>query len=199
MSAAASFHGTSTNHFPDMGKKPKDDNRSLPTWATWPDQGEDAIASAINELFWSSASEAINAVLSLSSDVGRCSKINLTALSKDNVTSQPPSSEPFNPPEDEKAFRHIALCLLQTIGMQALLVAKFGQSVEFGTGLFDCSVLLEHRGDTLGTGVDALDWMFSHPKLRFATRSTLHWGNAHGSIIYGPLRFETGVKTEDSL
>ncbi|KAG5650204.1 hypothetical protein H0H81_000318 [Sphagnurus paluster] len=25
------------------------------------------------------------------------------------------------------------------------------------------------------------------------------WGNAHGSIIYGPLRFETGIKTDESL
>ncbi|THH18223.1 hypothetical protein EW146_g2728 [Bondarzewia mesenterica] len=133
-----------------------DSNRSWPTWTTGQEQSEDAIVSAITELFWSSASETINMALLLSLEIAKRSGIKLTALSKDNVTSQPPDSKPFDPSQEEKAFRHIACCLLQTIG------------------LFDCSVLLEHRGDTLGTGIKALDWIFSHPNLRFVTRNTLH-------------------------
>ena len=58
------------------------------------------------------------------------------------------------------------------------------------------SILLERRSDILGTGIDMLDWLFSRNLMRFATRGVMHWGNAHASVIWGPLRFETGIKTD---
>ena len=187
------------------------DKRSWPTWATAEKQGEDAITSSITELFWFSAREAIDKALSLSLEIATRSNIKLTSLSKSSATlklagPQPQDPEPFNPAEDEKAFRHIARCVLQAIGECFYLLVNLRSLVltlsvnQYGhIGLFDSSVLLEYRGDTLGTGINTVDWILSRPNLRFATQNTLHWGNAHGSIIYGPLRFETGIKTDDSL
>ena len=52
-------------------------------------------------------------------------------------------------------------------------------------------------GDRIGLPLKELDWLFTRDVLRFTTRGTLRWGNAHGSVLWGPLKFETGIKTED--
>jgi len=99
------------------------DTRSWPIWATAEKQGEDAIVSSITEIFWFSAREAIDKAVSFSLEIATRSNIKLASLSKSSATLnlaglQPnvKDPEPFNPAEDEKAFRHIARCLLQTIG-----------------------------------------------------------------------------------
>lgn len=118
----------SSNQFSAAGSSTEErvrnhgDTRSWPTWTTAEKQGEDAIVSAITDLFWFSAREAIDKALSLSLEIATRSNIKLTSLSKSSATlkllagPQPKDPEAFNPAEDEKAFRHISRCLLQAIG-----------------------------------------------------------------------------------
>ncbi|KAK0244486.1 hypothetical protein EDD85DRAFT_784890 [Armillaria nabsnona] len=157
--------------------------RSWPTWETSPRQGKDAIITEISNLFWVSAGEAISCLISDTIDVAKRAGIDVTPLSKKSISKSSNSSQPFSPTDEERAFTHVARCLLQA------------------AGFFDLNVLLEDRGlgERIGTPIEALDWIFSRDVLRFTTRGLLHWGNAHGSIVWGPLKFETGVKTEDNL
>ncbi|KAG7087597.1 hypothetical protein E1B28_013550 [Marasmius oreades] len=161
-------------------KPPNPVKRSWPTWHyTEANQGKDAIKTAIANLFWQSMAEAISLIMSDTIEVAKRAGINVLALAK---TAAPVSTtDIFDPTEEEKAFTHVARCLLQS------------------AGLFDIDVLLEDRGmgDRIGAPIEALDWLFTRDLLRFTTRGVLRWGNAHGSVLWGPLKFETGIKTED--
>ncbi|KAJ7775399.1 hypothetical protein B0H16DRAFT_1879815 [Mycena metata] len=164
---------------PPDHKPPNPVNRSWPTWRTEAPQGKDAIKTAIANLFWQSMAEAISLIMSDTIDVAKWAGINVLALAK---TAKPVSgTDLFNPTEEEKAFTHVARCLLQS------------------EGLFDINILLEDRGmgDRIGLPLEELDWLFTRDLCRFTTRGVLRWGNAHGSILWGPLKFETGIKTED--
>ncbi|KAF8139458.1 hypothetical protein K438DRAFT_711636 [Mycena galopus ATCC 62051] len=164
---------------PPDHKPPNPVNRSWPTWHTEVPQGKDAIKTAIANFFWQSMAEAISLIMSDTIDVAKRAGINVLALAK---TAKPVSgTDLFNPTEEEKALTHVARCLLQS------------------EGLFDIDVLLEDRGmgDRIGLPLEELDWLFTRDLLRFTTRGVLRWGNAHGSVLWGPLKFETGIKTED--
>ncbi|KAK0222100.1 hypothetical protein IW262DRAFT_1296691 [Armillaria fumosa] len=82
-------------------------------------------------------------------DVAKRAGINVTALSKKCISKSSNSSQPSSPTDEERAFEHVARCLLQA------------------AGFFDLNVLLEDRGlgGRIETPIEALDWIFSRDVL----------------------------------
>lgn len=91
--------------------------RSWPTWETSPRQGKDAIITEISNLFWISTGEAISSLISDTIDVAKRAGIDVTALSKKSISKPLNSSQPFSPTDEERAFTHVARCLLQAAGL----------------------------------------------------------------------------------
>lgn len=103
--------------------------------------------------------------------------------------------------DDKKAFQELARAILQASG--ALLVHSVDM-VNYHTqpcdtvGFLDVTITLETRvGGTL-TGVGFIDKVLKWETFRGCSNSTIRWGNTHASILYGPLRFESGVKTSST-
>ncbi|KAJ3552834.1 hypothetical protein NM688_g3940 [Phlebia brevispora] len=170
-----------------------DRHRAYPIWKPAEQQGEDAIISALVDFFWESTAEAIGLLMQWTLEIAKNAGLDVRAMaskgwpwppqpgSKHDHTSTSYGIQPvaFEMTEEERVLKHIACCLFQTIG------------------IFDLSIALEHRSDTLDTGFVVLDKLLAVDEARVFTRPVIRWGNAHGCIVYGSLCIETGIKTDD--